>query len=237
VEDGAFHARHELDDSRFADVLDEPVNDFVTELTVGHLAAAKAQACLDLVSLVQEPDSLIFLGLIVVLVDSDGEFDFLHRNHFLLLAGRSFALFLFVQIAAVILDPADWGDSGRRNLDEVEAAFAGDSQCFKGRQDSELDAIFVDDANFACADAVVDADKGFCRTFVECDDAPPEISRCGVTRARTRRVCGRSEYSIVAVGIEPGKSRTLSGVLSIAKESAVGGEAPGACVNDAVGGH
>jgi hypothetical protein len=37
-------------------------------------------------------------------------------------------------------------------------------------------AVFVDDANFARANPVVDADKGLCRTFVEYDGAPPKVA-------------------------------------------------------------
>jgi hypothetical protein len=37
-------------------------------------------------------------------------------------------------------------------------------------------AVFVDNANFARANPVVDADKGLCRTFVEYDGAPPKVA-------------------------------------------------------------
>jgi len=36
-----------------------------------------------------------------------------------------------------------------------------------------LFAVFVDDADFAGANSIVDADKGLGRTFIECDGAPP----------------------------------------------------------------
>src|ERR1039457_2997321 len=41
-------------------------------------AAAEAEAGLHLVAIHQEPDSLILLGLVVVLVDGYGELDLLH---------------------------------------------------------------------------------------------------------------------------------------------------------------
>jgi hypothetical protein len=37
-----------------------------------------------------------------------------------------------------------------------------------------LYAVFVDDADFARANPLVDADKGLCRTFIESDGAPPK---------------------------------------------------------------
>ena len=173
MEDSALHARHEFDDAGFADVLNEAVDDGVAELAVGHLAAAEAKAGLDLVAIVEEADGLIFLGLVVVVVDGDGELDFLDGDDLLLFAGGAVALFLLVEVAAVILDAADGRDRGGRNLNQIEPAFTSDFQGLKGRQDAELFAVFVDDADFACANAVVDADKGLCRTFVECDGAPP----------------------------------------------------------------
>jgi hypothetical protein len=41
---------------------------------------------------------------------------------------------------------------------------------------AELFAVFVDYADFARANPVVDADKRLCRTFVECDGAPPKVA-------------------------------------------------------------
>jgi hypothetical protein len=38
-------------------------------------------------------------------------------------------------------------------------------------------AVFVNHANFACANAVVNANKRLSRTFIECDDAPPKVDR------------------------------------------------------------
>ena len=80
----------------------------------------------------------------------------------MLFAGGAIALFLLVKEAAVVLNAADGRDGVGRDLDEIESAFAGDSEGFKGCQDAHLFAVLVDYANFACADTVVDADKRFC---------------------------------------------------------------------------
>ena len=159
VQDRAFHARHELDDSRITDVLNKAVDDVVTELAVGHLAAAEAEAGFHLVAIGEEADGLILLGLVVVLVHGHGELDFLDGDNFLLLSGGTLALFLLVEIAAIVLNAADGRDGSGRNFDQVKAAFAGNLQRLKGRQDAELFAVFVNHANFACANAVVDSDK------------------------------------------------------------------------------
>ena len=127
VQDGAFHARHELDHAGVADVLDEAVDDLVAQFAVGHLAAAEAQARLHLVALGQEADRLVLLGLVVVLVHGDRELDFLEGDDLLLLARGALALFLLVEKAAVVLDAADGRNGVGRNFNQIEAALAGDS--------------------------------------------------------------------------------------------------------------
>ena len=144
---------------------------------MGHLPAAESQTRLYLIPFAEETDSLILLSLVIVFVHGYGKLDFLHRDDSLLLACSALALFLLVKITAVVLDAADGWNSGGRNFDKIEATLAGDSQRFIGRQNSQLLAVLIDDANFAGADALVNANKGLSRTFVECDGAPPEMVR------------------------------------------------------------
>ena len=169
VKDGPFHARHELDHGYIANILNEAIDDVVSEVTMGHLAASESQTRFDFVAALQELDCLILLGLIVVVVDRYGEFDFLDGDDFLLLSGGAFGFFLLVQITAVVLDAADRRDGVGRDFDEVEAALTGDAERFKGSQDTELFAVFVDYADFAGANAIVDADERLGRAFVDCD--------------------------------------------------------------------
>ena len=89
MQDRAFHTRHEFDHRNFADVDDQAVDDVVTEIAVGHLASAETETRLDLVAALQELYGLVLLGLVVVLVDGDGELDFLDDDDLLLLAGSA----------------------------------------------------------------------------------------------------------------------------------------------------
>jgi hypothetical protein len=107
-----------------------------------------------------------------VLVHGDRELDFLENDDFLLLAGGALAFVLFVQELAVILDAADGRDGIGRDLDEVETALTRDLQSFKRRQNAELLAVFVDDADLACANSFVGTDKLLGRTLI--DGFPPE---------------------------------------------------------------
>ena len=194
MKNGAFHARHEFDYSDVADVLDEAIDDVVAKVSVGHLASAETEAGFDLVAALQELDCLVLLGLVVVVVDSDGEFDFLDDDDLLLFARGAFGLVLLVEKAAVVLDAADRWDGGGRDFDQVESTFAGNLQRFKWREDAELFAVFVDYADFAGANAIVDADKRLGRAFIECDGTSskwagrpdPELLRSSCrTRERT----------------------------------------------------
>ena len=203
MEDGAFHARHEFDNASAADIQDQAVNDLIAELAVGHLAAAEAQAGLDLVALGEKADDLIFLGLVIVLVDGDGKFDFLDDDDLLPLSRGTFALFLLVEEAAVILDSADRWHRSRRNFDEIEPTFARDFERFKGLEDSKLFAVFVDDADFARANPIVDADEGLSSTFIECDGTPPKACLAG----RGRAPMGRSEATQTEYSIGPASSK------------------------------
>ena len=169
VEDSAFHARHELDHGDLADVLDEAIDDVVAEVAVGHLASAEAKAGLNFVAALQELDGLILFCLVVVFVHGYGELDLFDDDDLLLFARGALGLFLLVKEAAVVLNAADGWDGGGRDFNQVEPAFAGNLQRFKGREDAELFAVFVDHADFAGANAIVDADERLGRTFIECD--------------------------------------------------------------------
>ena len=193
MEGRAFHAGHEFDDAGVADVEDEAVDDLVAEVAVGHLAAFEAQRRLDLVAFAEEADRHVLFGLVVVLVDGDGELDFLDDDDLLLLAGGAVGLVFFVEIFAVVLDLADGRDSVGGDFYKVEGALAGHFEGFEGRHDAELFAIFVDDADFTGADALIGADKGFCGTLIDrWNSLPPQRAR-GLPPCIVRVECSGAE--------------------------------------------
>ena len=162
-----FHPGHKLDHSVLTNILNQPVNNGVAELAVSHLTSLKTERGLHLVAFLQEADRLVAARLVIVVVDGDGEFNFLDGDHLLPLARGTLALFLLVEEFAVVLYAADGRDGSGRDFHKVEAAFTGDLQRFKRGKDAELLALLVDDANLAGADALIDADKLFRRTFID----------------------------------------------------------------------
>ena len=163
---GALHTRHKFHDACVAYILNKPVDDGISQLAMSHLTALEAQRCLDLVAFSQKADGLVFLGLVVVLIDSHRELYFLDGDDLLLLAGGALALVFLVEKLAVILNAADGWNGGGRNFDQIKPALTGDLEGFKWRQNAELLAVFIDDAYFTRADSFVGADKAFCRTLV-----------------------------------------------------------------------
>ncbi len=163
----AFHAGHKLHNPIITNILDEAVDDGVAQLAVGHLAALEAERGLHFVAVLQEADGLVAARLVVVVVDGDGELDFLDGDDLLALAGGAVGLFLLVEELAVILDAADGRDRGGRDFDQVEATFAGDLESFKRGKDAELLAVFVNDADFAGSDTLIDTDKLLRGTLID----------------------------------------------------------------------
>ena len=174
VQRGAFHSGMEFHDGALADILNQPVDDLVPKLAMGHLAATETQRRLDLVAVMEKADRLVLLGLVVVLVHRDRELDFLDDDDLLLFARRPLALVFFVEEFAVILNAANRRHGVGRNLHQIETALAGDLEGFKRWKNAELFSIFVNYANFTRAYPIVDADELFRRTLI---DGPPPNAR------------------------------------------------------------
>ncbi len=170
-----FHTGHKLHQSGVADIQDQPVDDLVTQITVRHLPALKAQRCLYLVAFTQKADSLILLGLVIVLINSNGELYFLDDNDLLLLACSTVALVLLVEIFSVVLNlhtgGTAFGEISTRSKDRSRAIFSAS----KGGHYAQLLAVLVDDADLPRADSFVGADEGLCGTLINrWNRSPPQ---------------------------------------------------------------
>ncbi len=159
MESRTFHAGHEFDQAGVTDIKDEAVDDLVAEVAMGHLAALEAERRLYFIPITEKANRLVFLCLIVMLVDGDGELDLFDDDNFLLLASRAVALVLLIEELAVILDLAHRGYGVRRDFYKIQGSFASHFESVKGRHNAELLAVLVDDADFAGADTFVGADE------------------------------------------------------------------------------
>jgi hypothetical protein len=109
------------------------------------------------------------------------------------LAGGAIALLFFVEEFAVVLNPADRRHRGGRDFDQIQPALAGDLQGFEGGQDAELLAFFINDADFAGADSLIDSDKLLRGTLIDgCFSLGAGVAaRHSVYQCSFRIRCGR----------------------------------------------
>jgi hypothetical protein len=155
----AFHARREFYEGFVGQFLDEAVDDLTSEVAVSHLTALETQAGFYLVALGEESESVILLGLEVMLVNVDAELDLFELDVLLGLLGGFVLLALLVKELAIVLNAADGRLRGGGDLHEVQAFVFGCFYGFEDRQDANLFAFGADNANFAGADTVIYADK------------------------------------------------------------------------------
>ena len=155
----AFLARPKLDNPLIADVLNQPVKNFSSQAGARHLATAEKDCRLDFVTFLQKTQHMVLLGLVVVIVHINAEFHFLDRDRLLVLLGLSLLLLLLIQKLPIIHNAANRRLRGGGYLYQVQISFAGHFQRFVRRQDSDLLALVINHANFACANALICADK------------------------------------------------------------------------------
>src|SRR5258705_4624305 len=138
MQGGALHTGHKLHQTSVADIEYQAVDDLVAKVAMGHLTAFEAERSLHLVAFAKKADSLILLGLVVMLIDGDRELDLFDGDDLLLLARGAVALVLLVEELAVVLDLADGGNGIGGDLYEVQRTFAGHLEGLKGSHDAKL---------------------------------------------------------------------------------------------------
>ncbi len=171
--------RTKLHDSLVADVGYEAFEDLAPQALARHLAATEENGGFHLVAFGEEAEDMVPLGFIVVVIHIDAKLYFLNRYLVLVLLGFALALFLLVQILAVVHDAAHRWLRGGRNFHQVQSFFASDLECLVGRHDAKLITFVVDHANFADADALIGADKTFVDTILRLRQLLREYSMGG----------------------------------------------------------
>ena len=117
--------------------------------------ASKKDRRFHLISLFEEPDDVVLLELVVMLIGIRSKLHFLDRDVLLMLLGFVKFLVQLVKVLAVIHDPADRRLRCRRNFYQVQTPLLRDFDRSRRSQNSELLILIVNDANLASADSPI----------------------------------------------------------------------------------
>ncbi len=129
----------------------------VTELLVRHLATTELQLDAHLVTFREEVFSMRDLDQVIMRVDADAEFHFLHLAALLMLVSLLLVLLLDVLVLAVIDNFAHGRIGVRGHFHQVKPALFGDANGLRSRDDAKLMmTIFLDDAHLRRTNALID---------------------------------------------------------------------------------
>ena len=162
----AFLPWPEFHNTLVLDVLDQAFENLAPQVCARHLTATEEDRSFNLVPFSEKTQHVVLFGFVIVVVHIDTELYFFHHDLFLVLFRFALTLFLLVQEFPIVHDAAYRGLRGGRNLNQIQVFFAGHLERFEWRQDANLVAFVIDHANFACADALVGADKAFIDTVL-----------------------------------------------------------------------
>ena len=123
---------------------------------MSHHAAAEANRDLDPVSVLQELQSALDLGVEVVGVDAGTHTNLLDFNHPLILLGFLFPLLLIEAELGIVHNFADRGDSIGGDLYQVQALLLGQSVGLLSGHNAQLRAVFADDAKLLILDFLIE---------------------------------------------------------------------------------
>jgi hypothetical protein len=154
-----FHPRRTfgLRDIRY--LRDNSVDQRSPEFRMGNRAAPERNRELNTMTVSDKALDVIYFEVHIVDTGRGAHLDFLdHADRVLL--GIVRLLLLRVAVLVEVGDSAHRRRGGRGNLDQVKAAALGDFDSLAQRQDSDLAAVGIDNADFLSADQVVNANRG-----------------------------------------------------------------------------
>src|SRR5215211_747829 len=130
-----------------------------TQFTVRHLAAAKPDRGFDFVALLEPLARMLHAILVVVIVRSRSELNFLDRDRHLLLLRLVCLLLRFVLVLSEIDDPANRRIGVRSDLDEVEPLFPGGAHGIAHVHHAQLFSLFTNHAHLRYANSFVNPNR------------------------------------------------------------------------------
>src|SRR5690606_21808976 len=133
---------------------------YTTLFRSGLLATTEHDRDLDLVALLEEPDDVTLLGVVVVRVDLRPELHLLDDRVRLVLARLTGLHGRLVLELPVVHELAHGRTGVRRDLDQVQVVLLRKLQCLGQRDDAHLLATGTDKSHLGNANPVVDAGLG-----------------------------------------------------------------------------
>jgi hypothetical protein len=133
----AFHLRELLDNRVFLQVRLDTLEQGQTQLLMRDLATTETQRDLRLIAILQEPDQIPQLDVVIAIVRTRTEFHFFNLNLLLLKLGFVLALALRIFELAVVHQTTYGRYCLRRDLDQVDVGFFRFCKCLVQTDDAE----------------------------------------------------------------------------------------------------
>src|SRR5713101_1207298 len=168
----AFHARHGLDLTVFANLIQQARHLRAAHFLVRHFSPAMKNHRAHFVAFAEEPDDLVLANLIVVFRSGGPKLYFLQLRAAAALSLLVGLLVGLIKIFAVVGDFTN-GRIGRgRNFHQVEPLFLGQLYGFKRLHDAELAALFINHPDLARPYSFVNANTIALPEAAFCDKSP-----------------------------------------------------------------
>jgi hypothetical protein len=152
----ALHPRWLFDRAMRTELIGQLIEERLAQIRVGHLAAAKEDGQLDLVSGIEELRGLPTFGFEVMVIDLGPDADFFQLDDVLVAAGLALFAALLVSKLTVVHEPADGRHRVGRYLDQVESPLARHLERVKCWNDADLLAVLIDQPDLTNPDALID---------------------------------------------------------------------------------
>ncbi|CAD9225256.1 hypothetical protein BCEN4_480099 [Burkholderia cenocepacia] len=152
-----FHLRHLLDLADFLEIRAQTLEHPHTDFLVSHFTAAETQRDLRLVALFEEAHEIAELDVVIPVIGTRTELDFLDLDDLLLQLRFVLLLRLLVLELAVIHQTANRRHRLRRDLHQVNIQFFRFTESVSEFYDTERFVLDPDQAHFRRSDFTVDA--------------------------------------------------------------------------------
>jgi hypothetical protein len=152
-----FHFRHLLDLTDFIEVRAQALEHTHTDFLVGHFAATETQRDFRLVAVFEEADEVAQLDVVIAVVGTGAELDFLDLDDLLLKLGLVLLLRFLVLELAVVHQTANRRDRLRSDFDQIHVLLFRHTERISELHNAERFVLDADQSHLGCCNLTVDA--------------------------------------------------------------------------------